>query len=184
MIIHECNWVTTSQGTISYKFTNDSVVQAQSAQAVAALYAVLYNKNVSQTDTNILFENELTGAGYNGTISSNVYGEQTVLANYVPQLHLIQYSSDLYTLTVGEGSSIPAPENLRLKPQNPDSSLFLPSASTWTISSPLPDGLFFNGDGSITGTPTSTQSPTVYTVTVENDAGLVTSDSFIIKVAP
>ena len=175
MIIHECNWVTTSQGTISYKFTNDSVVQAQSAQAVAALYAVLYNQNVSQTDTNILFENELTGAGYNGTISSNVYGEQNVLANYVHQSPLIQYSSDLYALTVDVdiGSSIPAPQNL---------DGFSPSASTWTISSPVPDGLSFNSDGSITGTPISIQPATVYTVTVENSAGLVTSDSFIIKV--
>jgi len=84
IIIHECNWVTSVQGTISFKFTNDSVVQAQSAQAVAALYAALYKQTISQTGVNIL-ETVSGVAAYTGTISANVYGNANVLANYVPQ---------------------------------------------------------------------------------------------------
>jgi len=84
LIIHECNWVTSQQGTISFKFTNDSVVQAQSAQAVAALYAALYKQSVSQTAPEIL--STITGvADYTGTIEATVYGNTNVLANYVPQ---------------------------------------------------------------------------------------------------
>ena len=84
IIIHECNWVTSVQGTISFKFTNDSVVQAQSAQAVAALYAALYKQSVSQTASDIL--STISGvADYTGTIAATVYGNTKVLANYVPQ---------------------------------------------------------------------------------------------------
>lgn len=84
IIIHECNWVTSYQGTISFKFTNDSVVQAQSAQAVAALYAALFKKTISQTTENIL-EVIPNVADYTSGISENVYGVKNVLANYVSQ---------------------------------------------------------------------------------------------------
>jgi hypothetical protein len=157
VVINSIRIVTNADhGTLTYKFSNDSVRQAQSAQAVAALYAVLYNKIVSQTEANLLSANSLSGAGYNGSIGNSVYGSGNVLANY--ESSVLNYDNNAYTVSTTGSLNILAPTGTGA------------ISATFGITPSLPTGLTLNvADGSITGTPTAVTADTVYTVTASKN---------------
>ena len=92
--MNSVNFVTNLDvGTLSYKFTNDSVVQAQSAQAISALYNYWFRVNLSQTTPGLI--DQTSESGYVGT--ANTYGATNVLANYT--LRKIVYTNTSYSVS-------------------------------------------------------------------------------------
>jgi len=157
-IVNSVNFVTnTDVGTLSYKFTNDSVVQAQSAQAVSALYNYFFQQSVSQTATNIIDQTSHTG--YVGTASN--YGATSVLANYT--LRSIVYTSTNYNIASafnGTVASAPTVNDFTVDSYTMTSVSGLSIGSDGAITS---DGSVSAGTYNITVTATDSNSNTVET---------------------
>jgi len=168
-IVNSVNFVTNLDvGTLSYKFTNDSVVQAQSAQAISALYNYWFRVNVSQTTPGLI--DQTSESGYVGT--ANAYGDTNVLANYT--LRRLVYTNTSYSVSSSAASGT-------VVATAPTATSITPTAYSMTAVS----GLTINSTtGAITTDGnTLTAGSTSVTVTATDANGQTAASTIVIAVS-
>jgi hypothetical protein len=115
----------------------------------------------SGTPTETLSSTNFVVTATNATGSDTATVTLTIGAALIP---IISYSPSTINGTVGTAITTVTPANTG------------ETATTWSISSPLPSGLSFNtSTGVISGTPTSTSTSNTYTVTATNSSGSATT---------
>lgn len=167
--------------TVSYSANNATAGTPPSAQSFtvggSALTASTNSGSLSRSGYS--FGGWSTTASGSGTIYAAGSGTFTPVANMnlyaywvPPSVPNISVGSASYSLTTGTSATI--------TPTNSGG-----SASTWSISPSAPAGMSFGAStGVLTGSPTTTQSSTNYTITATNVAGSATSTFAITITAP